>query len=41
MDAATLVEIISAVAAPGTAATGLVDTTKLFGGGVSNAGYAV
>jgi hypothetical protein len=41
MDAATLVEIVSAVAALGTAATGLVDTTKLFGGGVSNAGYAV
>ena len=40
MDITTIVEIISAVGALGTAATGLVDTTKLFGGGVSNAGYA-
>jgi hypothetical protein len=40
MDITTIVEIISAVGALGTAATGLVDTTKLFGGGVSNSGHA-
>lgn len=40
MDITTIVEIISAVGALGTAATGLVDTTKLFSGGVSNAGYS-
>jgi hypothetical protein len=39
MEITTIVEMISAVGALGTAATGLVDTTKLFGGGVSNAGY--
>jgi hypothetical protein len=39
MNITTIVEIISAVGALGTAATGLVDTTKLFGGGVSRAGY--
>ncbi len=41
MDITKIVEMISAVGALGTAATGLVDTTKLFGGGVSNAGYAI
>ncbi|MGO9817944.1 MAG: hypothetical protein ACLPG5_07735 [Acidocella sp.] len=40
MEITIIVEIISAVGALGTAATGLVDTTKLFGGGVSNTGYA-
>ena len=40
MDITTIVEIIGAVSALGTAATGLVDTTKLFAGGVSNVGYA-
>lgn len=41
MDISTLVETISAVGALGTAATGLVDTTKSFRGGVSNAGYDI
>jgi hypothetical protein len=41
MDITTIVEIIGAAGALGTAATGLVDTTKLFNGGVSNAGYAI
>ena len=40
MGITTIVELISAIGALGTAATGLVDTTKLFGGGLSNAGYA-
>jgi hypothetical protein len=40
MEITTIVEMISAVSALGTAATGLVDTTKLFGGGVSRVGYA-
>lgn len=39
MDITTIAEIIGAAGALGTAATGLVDTTKLFAGGVSNAGY--
>jgi len=39
MDITTIVEMISAVGALGTAATGLVDTTKIFGSGVSYAGY--
>jgi hypothetical protein len=41
MDITTIVEVISAVGALGTAATGLVDTTKLFSWGVSNAGYSI
>jgi len=41
LDITAIVEIITAVGALGTAATGLVDTTKLFAGGVSNAGYAI
>ncbi len=40
MDLAKLIESITAVGALGTAATGLVDTTKVFGGGVSTVGYA-
>lgn len=39
MDITTIIEMISAVGALGTAATGLVDTTKLFAGGVSYVGY--
>jgi hypothetical protein len=39
MDITTIVELAGAAGALGTAATGLVDTTKVFGGGVSNAGY--
>ena len=37
---AIITELIGAVSAVGTAATGLVDTTKFFGGGVSKVGYA-
>jgi hypothetical protein len=39
MDATTIVEMITAVGALGTAATGLVDITKILGSGVSYAGY--
>jgi hypothetical protein len=39
MSITTIVEMISAVGALGTAATGLVDTTKIFGSGISYAGY--
>ena len=41
MDLGSTTEIIAAVAALGTAATGLVDTTKVLpGGGISKVGYA-
>jgi hypothetical protein len=36
-----LPDYIAAIAGIGSAATGLVDTTKLFGGGVSRAGYKI
>jgi hypothetical protein len=41
MTITAIVEIISAAGGLGAAATGLVDTTKLFAGGVSRAGYAI